>query len=298
MPFLMIRNDITKVAADAIVNPANRNLLQGSGTSRAIYQAAGEQELTAACEAIGHCEPGRAVCTPAFGLPAKYIFHAVCPAWHGGFFGEAKQLAGAYHSALELAAEYHCESVAFPLLSSGNYGYPKEQAFRIAVDTITQYVMEHDLTVYLVLYDRDSLAVSRKLFASVEEYIDDHYVAQNDVLCVNEVEACALAGTETFEADAVLTLLHEKYPQTRLLLTAGSAGSYYLDAERRLFVPCEKVQAVDTTAAVDTYSGYFLAGLCSGSSVEDAMRLATKAAGIAVQRKGAAASIPEIKELK
>ena len=180
MPFLMIRNDITKVAADAIVNPANRNLLQGSGTSRAIYQAAGERELTAACEAIGHCDLGRAVCTPAFGLPAKYIFHAVCPAWHGGFFGEAKQLAGAYHSALELAAEYHCESVAFPLLSSGNYGYPKEQAFRIAVDTITQYVMDHDLTVYLVLYDRHSLAVSRKLFTSVEEYIDDHYVAQND----------------------------------------------------------------------------------------------------------------------
>ena len=180
MPFLMIRNDITKVAADAIVNPANRNLLQGSGTSRAIYQAAGEQELTAACEAIGRCELGRAVCTPAFGLSAKYVFHAVCPAWHGGGFGEAEQLAGAYHSALELAAEYHCESVAFPLLSSGNYGYPKEQAFRIAVDTITQYVMEHDLTVYLVLYDRDSLAVSRKLFASVEEYIDDHYVAQND----------------------------------------------------------------------------------------------------------------------
>ena len=180
MPFLMIRNDITKVTADAIVNPANRNLLQGSGTSRAIYQAAGEQELTATCEAIGYCEPGRAVCTPAFGLPATYIFHAVCPAWQGGGFGEAEQLAGAYHSALELAAEYHCESVAFPLLSSGNYGYPKEQAFRIAVDTITQYVMEHDLTVYLVLYDRHSLAVSRKLFALVEEYIDDHYVAQND----------------------------------------------------------------------------------------------------------------------
>ena len=180
MPFLIIRNDITKVAADAIVNPANRNLLQGSGTSRAIYQAAGEQELTASCEAIGRCDLGRAVCTPAFGLSAKYVFHAVCPAWHGGGFGEAEQLAGAYHSALELAAKYHCESVAFPLLSSGNYGYPKEQAFRIAVDTITQYVMEHDLTVYLVLYDRDSLAVSRKLFASVEEYIDDHYVAQND----------------------------------------------------------------------------------------------------------------------
>ncbi len=119
-----------------------------------------------------------------------------------------------------------------------------------------------------------------------------------DVLCVNEVEASALAGVKTFEADIVLNLLHKKYPQPRLLLTAGSAGSYYLDAEQRLFVPCEKVQAVDTTAAGDTYSGYFLAGLCSGSSVEKAMRLATKAAGIAVRRKGAAASIPEIKELK
>ena len=200
MPFLMIRNDITKVTADAIVNPANRNLLQGGGTSRAIYQAAGEQELTAACEAIGHSEPGRAVCTPAFGLPAKYIFHAVCPAWHGGFFGEAKQLAGAYHSALELAAEYHCESVAFPLLSSGNYGYPKEQAFRIAVDTITQYVMEHDLTVYLVLYDRHSLAVSRKLFASVEEYIDDHYVAQND-------ESYEFDRRRRLEEDAALPMM-------------------------------------------------------------------------------------------
>ena len=120
------------------------------------------------------------MCTPAFRLAAKYIFHAVCPAWHGGESGEAEQLAGAYHSALELAAEYHCESVAFPLLPSGNYGYPKEQAFRIAVDTITGFVLDHDLTVYLVLYDRQSLAVSRKLSASVEEYIDDHYVATKD----------------------------------------------------------------------------------------------------------------------
>ena len=112
MPFLMIRNDITRVEADAIVNPANPALLQGSGTSRAIYQAAGEAELTAACKAIGHCDPGKAVCTPAFRLPAKYIFHAVCPAWRGGTAGEAQQLAGAYRSALELAAEYHCGSVA------------------------------------------------------------------------------------------------------------------------------------------------------------------------------------------
>ena len=180
MPFLMIRNDITKVEADAIVNPANRNLLQGSGTSRAIYQAAGEQALTAACAAIGHCEPGGAVCTPAFGLPAKYIFHAVCPAWRGGSSGEAEQLARTYRSALKLAEEHRCESVAFPLLSTGNYGYPKDRAFRIAADTITQFVLDHDIMVYLVLYDSASVAVSRKLFPGVEEYIDDHYVARND----------------------------------------------------------------------------------------------------------------------
>lgn len=181
MPFLMVRNDITKIEADAIVNPANRYLRQGSGTSRAIYQAAGEQELTEACWAIGYCRRGSAVCTPAFHLPAKYIFHATCPRWYGGSYGEAELLAGAYRAALELTGEYHCESVAFPLLSTGNYGYPKEEAFRIAVDTITAYLAEHDdLTVYLVLYDRDSLAVSQKLTASVEEYIDDHYVAYKD----------------------------------------------------------------------------------------------------------------------
>ena len=139
-------------------------------------------------------------------------------------------------------------------------------------------------------------------------YEVEHFLAPKETLAAKSMQrgfggkganqASALAGAETFEADVVLNLLHEKYPQTCLLLTAGSEGSYYLDAEQRLFVPCEKVQAVDTTAAGDTYSGYFLAGLCSGSSAEDAMRLATKAAGIAVQRKGAAASIPEIKELK
>jgi len=139
-------------------------------------------------------------------------------------------------------------------------------------------------------------------------YEVEHFLAPKETLAAKSMQrgfggkganqSTALAGAETFEADVVLNLLHKKYPQTRLLLTAGSAGSYYLDETQRLFVPCEKVQAVDTTAAGDTYSGYFLAGICSGQTVEDAMRLATKAAGIAVQRKGAAASIPEMKELK
>ena len=186
MPFLMIRNDITKVAADAIVNPANRNLLQGSGTSRAIYQAAGEQELTAACEAIGRCDLGRAVCTPAFGLPAKYIFHAVCPAWHGGGFGEAEQLAGAYHSALELAAEYHCESVAFPLLSSGSLNYPREQALDIAIDTIGHFVLRSDMTVYLVVFDRAAYPLRGDVRAEIRAYINDRYV---DVYAISQAIA-------------------------------------------------------------------------------------------------------------
>lgn len=119
-----------------------------------------------------------------------------------------------------------------------------------------------------------------------------------DILCVNEVEASALAVEDAFEVETVLGILHEKYPHTKLLLTAGSQGSYYLDDHEELFVPCAKVQAIDTTAAGDTYSGYFLAGINRGESVQEAMELATKAAGIAVQRKGAAPSIPTIAELE
>ena len=176
----MIRNDITRVKVDAIVNPANPWLRQGGGTSRGIYLAAGEEQLTAACEEIGRCESGKAVCTPGFALPAKYIFHAVCPRWYGGTRQEEQQLAGAYESALQLALEYQCASIAFPLLSTGHYDYPKEQAFRVAVEVITHFVLKHEMMVYLVLYDRDSVAVGQKLAASVEQYIDDHYVSHND----------------------------------------------------------------------------------------------------------------------
>lgn len=118
-----------------------------------------------------------------------------------------------------------------------------------------------------------------------------------DILCVNEVEASALAGVNTFEVETVLGILHEKYSHTELLLTAGSQGSYYFEGQEKLYTPCSNVRAIDTTAAGDTYSGYFLAGICKGDTVEEAMKLATKAAGIAVQRKGAASSIPSIAEL-
>lgn len=180
MPFLMIRNDITKVHADAIVNPSNTELMEGSGTSRGIYQAAGEAELIEACRKIGGCAIGEAVITPAFRLPAKYIIHAAGTVWTDGTHGESDILYRTYWNSMKLAAAYHLESIAFPLLSSGNYGYPKDEALKVAVHAISDFLMEEEMRVYLVLYDRNALAVSRKLFASVEEYIDDHYVEEKD----------------------------------------------------------------------------------------------------------------------
>ena len=172
------QGDITKLDCDCIVNAANRSLLGGGGVDGAIHRAAGP-ELLAECRTLHGCRTGEAKITKGYRLKAKYIIHTVGPIY-SGTPEDAVQLADCYRNSLELAKTYDIHSIAFPAISTGVYGYPLDAATGIAVDTITQYVMEHDLTVYLVLYDRHSLAVSRKLFTSVEEYIDDHYVAQND----------------------------------------------------------------------------------------------------------------------
>lgn len=176
MPFLMIRQDITKVQTDAIVNPANIYLEQGSGTSRAIYLEAGEEKLTEACRKIGHCDLGKAVITEGFNLPAKHVIHTVCPVWIDGKSKEYTVLYSAYMESLKLAKANGIESIAFPLLSAGNYGFPKRDALKIAVSAINEFLFDNDMMVYLVVYDKESVEVSQKLFASIEEYIDDHYV--------------------------------------------------------------------------------------------------------------------------
>ncbi|MDD3218097.1 MAG: macro domain-containing protein [Lachnospiraceae bacterium] len=176
MPLLMIRNDISKVQADAIVNPANTRLIEGNGTSRAIYLEAGEEQLRKACEKIGFCPVGKSVITDAFYLQARYIIHAVGPRWSIMNLKKEKLLYSAYRESLLLAKEYQLESIAFPLLSAGYYGCPKATALKIAVAAISDFLIDEEMLVYLVLYDAEAVKLSHKLSSSVEEYIDNHYV--------------------------------------------------------------------------------------------------------------------------
>ncbi len=175
MPLLIVQNDITKMRVDAIVNAANRSLLGGGGVDGCIHRAAGP-ELLEACRALGGCETGSAKVTEGFALPCRYVIHAVGPRWRDGKHGERELLESCYRTALALAAERKCESVAFPLISSGIYGYPKEQALRVAVDAIRAFLENHDMTVYLVIFDKASFQISRTLYAEVASYIDGRYV--------------------------------------------------------------------------------------------------------------------------
>ena len=206
MPFFLVRNDITKMQVDAVVNPANTRLLQGAGTSRAIYMAAGEFRLTRACRKTGHCPVGGAVMTDGFRLPAKYIIHAVGPVWEGGNSGEEQLLRSAYTESMKLAAAHGLDSVAFPLLLSGSYGYPKKEAMRVAVTAINDYLLSDDspgLTVYLVLYDRDAVTVSRKLFDSVREYIDDNYIEEHyDEYCGTGISRFGMATARSVDMNS------------------------------------------------------------------------------------------------
>jgi len=176
MPFKIVRNDITKMEVDAIVNAANPQLRMGGGVCGAIFAAAGPEDLQRECDRIGGCETGQAVITGAGRLQAKYIIHTVGPVWRGGGHGEAKLLRDSYMNSLNLAVEHNCRSIAFPLISSGIYGYPKDQALHIAVSTIGEFLMKHDMDVYLVVFDRSSYKLSEKLFSAIERYIDDNYV--------------------------------------------------------------------------------------------------------------------------
>lgn len=176
MPLEIIRNDITNMQVDALVNTANPHPVVGSGVDRQIHKKAGPALLEARRK-IGDIVPGDAVLTPGFDLNAKYMIHTVGPAWVDGKRGEEEILVSCYRKSLELADAYACESVAFPLLATGNYGFPKPLALQIAVREFSAFLMTHDMQIYLVVFDKESFAVSEKLFTSVSSYIDEHYIS-------------------------------------------------------------------------------------------------------------------------
>lgn len=178
MPLNIIRNDITRVSADAIVNTANPLVTIGSGVDQAIYEAAGEEALLAERAKIGPMRPGQAAATPAFKLDARYIIHTVGPVWQGGDEGEREAVASCYRESLKLADELHCTSIAFPLISTGNYGFPKDEALRIAINEISSFLFTHDMTVYMVVYSREAFVISGKAFADIKSYIEDQDVKE------------------------------------------------------------------------------------------------------------------------
>lgn len=182
MPIQLIRQDLTKMVVDAIVSPANPELRAGSGLNGLIHKVGGS-ELTEACKKLNGCKTGEAKITAGFSLPCKYVIHTVGPVWHGGNNNEPALLSSCYKNALALATKHGCNTIAFPLISSGAYGYPKDKAMKVAINAISSFLFENDFDedplVYIVAYNKDAVAAGKKVFSKMDEYIDDRYVEEH-----------------------------------------------------------------------------------------------------------------------
>lgn len=195
MPLQIIRQDITKMRVDAIVNTTNEEMVGYSGVDLAVHEGAGA-ELDAECAKIAPLGLGCAKITKGYNLDAKYIIHTSGPTWRGGLVGESIILRSCYVESLKLAVANGCKSVAFPLISAGVYGYPKDQVLKFAVQTITEFLFEHELMVYICVFDRTSYEFSKKLFTEISEFIDDEYVEECDEECILEIEKFEKASFE------------------------------------------------------------------------------------------------------
>lgn len=179
MPLQIIRQDITKMRVDAIVNTTNEEMVGYSGVDLAIHTIAGA-ELDAECAKLAPLGLGQAKLSGAYGLPCKYVIHTSGPVWRGGLVGESIILRSCYIESLKLAVKSGCRSIAFPLISSGVYGYPKDQVLKFAIQTITEFLFDHELTVYICVFDKESYSFSQKLFSDIQEFINDEYVDEHD----------------------------------------------------------------------------------------------------------------------
>ena len=242
MAFQIVRNDITKIKADAIVNTANPEPTYMAGTDAAVYEAAGAEELLKERRKAGIIEPGEVAVTPAFNLDAKYIFHTVGPVWEGGNYGEKEIVKNCYENCLKKAVELDIGSIAFPLISTGIYGFPKTDALLIATGVFSEFLTDHDLDITLVVFDNESFELSGRIFAGVDEYIDGHYVEEK----LDEeygFAGAAVFGTANYSMppEEVLEEVTDEEPQERR--HSRRSRLFGLHQEARSAMPCADVAA-------------------------------------------------------
>ena len=215
MPIKIIRQDITKIKCDAIVDPTDAHYSHGGGVDAAIHEAAGES-LYRACMEQGKLEVGNAVITPAFSLPCKYVIHTVGPRYKDGEQGEEVLLRSCYRESLKLGVANKCKSIAFPLIASGTFGFPKDKVLKIAVDEISNFLFDNEMLVYIVVYDKTSYSISEKLFSDVTSFIEDTYEEERILFKADRIEICDLAPCTLGSLDDMLNQIDESFSQMLL----------------------------------------------------------------------------------
>lgn len=241
MSFKIIRNDITKMNVDAVVNTANSEPLVGDGCDRAIYMAAGFEQLMEDRKRIGAVSEGESFLTKGYNLPAKYIIHTVSPLYIDGNQGEEELLRNCYKNSLKLALENKFEKVAFPLISTGSFGYPKEEGMRIAIDEISTFLLHQNMTVYLVVFDEKSTKLGESLFPDLETYIDTHYVEALESVEYSAAQPCMAPANFSAKQRNERNDKAEKSP--RFL------GRLFGSKQQKEALPCAKPNALEGAAS-------------------------------------------------